>query len=156
MPEAMQVHPKSKGFFGASADSGIYGFGTHGSSLIGRPDGGVRISTGDAASEPFQIQIDAWGLLLRGRIVERPPAFGIRVRDVERLKIAGSHEVFADAQRHQRAAAQWYERQERNDQPVSIFEGVSLGYPLGGICVGDRVVHELDPERVEAISLVTR
>jgi hypothetical protein len=48
--------------------------------------------------------------------------------------IAGFHEVFADAQRHQRAAAQWYERQERNDQPVSIFEGVSLLYPLGRIC----------------------
>src|SRR5271166_3921530 len=48
--------------------------------------------------------------------------------------------------------AQRYQRRQGNDQAVSIFESVRLGYPLGSLCLGDRVVHELDPERVEAVA----
>ena len=59
MPEAMQVHRKSESFLGAAAHDLIYGNSRHGSLFIGRPGGTVRISTGDTASEPFQIQIDA-------------------------------------------------------------------------------------------------
>jgi hypothetical protein len=55
----MQVHRKSESFSGASAHGLIYANGGHRSLFIGRPDGSVHISTGDTASEPFQIQIDA-------------------------------------------------------------------------------------------------
>ena len=59
MPEAMQVHRESESFLGASAHRVIYADGGHGSSFVGGPGGGVRISTGYSASEPLQIQIDA-------------------------------------------------------------------------------------------------
>src|SRR5438876_10231694 len=57
MPEAVQVQRKSESLLGAPTHGAIHG--GLGSSFIGRPEGSVRISTGDSASEPFQIQIDA-------------------------------------------------------------------------------------------------
>src|SRR4029450_5617414 len=121
---------KSESLFGACAYGVIYGDGGHGSLLIRSPQASVLVSTGDSASAPFQIRIDARAYLLRDRIIERPACLGIRSRNVERPKIAGFHELFADTQRYKRAAAHRNERQQRNDQPVSIFEGVRLDMPL--------------------------
>ena len=36
--------------------------------------------------------------------------------------------------------------------PSRYSKGVRLGYALGSLCLGDRAVHELDPERVQAIA----
>ena len=60
--------------------------------------------------------------------------------------------MFADTERYERAAAQRYKGQERNDQPVSIFEGVRLGLRSAASASATAWSIELDPERVEAVA----
>src|SRR5260221_5296227 len=108
MPKSMQVDAKSKGLPGALAHGIVNGPRAHRGALIGRPQAGMGRRTRNTAPKLLQVQIDSRGQFFPDRIVERPPAFGILGRDLERPKIAGSHEVFAHAQRGKRALA-WYE-----------------------------------------------
>jgi hypothetical protein len=112
----------------------------------------VRAGTRYAASESVQVSINACGQLRGDRIFERPSALGIGGWNVERPEIAGFDEVFTDTYRRQGSAPHRDERELCNDQSVPVLERMRLGYPPGGVGIGDRPVHELEPQRVQALT----
>ena len=112
----------------------------------------MLISTRDTAAELLQIQINACLHFCRNREIEGPPSLGVRSGYVERPCIPTFCELFGDAQRCERAAAQRYERQESNDQTVAVSQSVRLICSPCGICIGDCTIHEFDPEQIEPIA----
>ena len=60
--------------------------------------------------------------------------------------------MFSDAQRHDGAPAQWYQREESNDQSIPICECLCLGGfgETEGICHGP--IHQFDAEGIKSIA----
>jgi hypothetical protein len=62
------------------------------------------------------------------------------------------HEMFCDTERDERAPAQRDEGRERNDQPISVLQGLRLGNEPGGFDDGTGPIHELDSEPVQTLA----
>ena len=60
-------------------------------------------------------------------------------------------EMASNLQRCKRATAQRYHCQDANNEAVAVFNGVPRA-DAHGVCRVDGIVHELDPECIEALT----
>src|SRR5262249_36397322 len=149
---SMQVDSKSKGLFGALANSEINPISAHWPALVRRPEASVLISARDATAEFLQIQLCARRHFAGNRKIEGPPSLGIRSRYIERPDVPIFHEMLVDAERGERTAAQWYERKESDHQPIAVLKSMRLICALCVICIGNGAIHEFDPEQIQPVA----
>ena len=66
--------------------------------------------------------------------------------------IGDFYEMTPDLQRCKRATAWRYQSQDANNQAVAVLNGVPRAGAPDGVCRVDSIVHELDPECIEALT----